>query len=364
MKKVLLIGMTSGIGGVETFITNLLRNIDQSKFDVDVLLFQDVNSRYLKPLAHAKHIQRVNAINIHPWHYLRDVVSFYRRNKYDIVHVSECTAKLFVYCWPVIFNRHSKLIVHSHNGNGETSIANSVLAPIQRVMADQLWSCSNEASRWMFGTNFYKYNVHTIKNGIDVQRYTFSNDRRVEIRNKLGIKDDIVVIGSVGRFEKQKNHEFLIDVFKQYHQINPKSQLVLVGDGSLRKHIEKKVIDNGLTQNVNFLGNRSDVDYLLQGFDILLLPSLYEGLPYVALEAQAAGLPILAADTIDSETNILGTVKFLSLKMSHTTWAVKITEIISKNYNRADTKHVNEEFVQHGYDLKETIRKIQQLYLE
>lgn len=364
MKKVLLIGMTSGIGGVETFITNLVENIDQSKFEVDVLLFQNVNSRYSEQLSHVKHIQRVHAINVHPWHYLKDIVSLYLKNKYDIVHVSECTAKLFVYCWPVIFSRHSKLVVHSHNGNGEISIANRVLAPIQRVTADQLWSCSNEASRWMFGAKFRNYNVHAIKNGIDVQQYAFSNDKRTKIRNKLGIKDDVVVIGSVGRFEKQKNHEFLIDVFKQYHQINPKSQLVLVGNGSLRRHIEQKVIDNGLTESVNFLGNRSDVDYLLQGFDTLLMPSLYEGLPYVALEAQAAGLPILAADTIDSETNIVGTVEFLNLEMSSTTWAAKITEIISEDYNRADIKHINEEFVRHGYALKETIRRIQQLYLK
>jgi Glycosyltransferase len=139
---------------------------------------------------------------------------------------------------------------------------------------------------------------------------------------------------------------------------------VLVGSGSLRQHIEQKVINNGLTESVNFLGNRLDVDYLLQGFDILLMPSLYEGLPYVALEAQAAGLPILAADTIDSETNIVGTVEFLNLKMSSTAWAMKITEIISEDYNRADIKHINEEFVRHGYALKKTIRRIQQLYLK
>lgn len=364
MKRILIIGMTGGVGGVETFITNLLNNINKKRFSVDVLLFEQENPKYAEALENANHVYYIPNIKKNIVKYLVNIIKFYWKHRYDIVHLNECTAKMYVYCWPVIFFKNMKLIVHSHNGNDGANVIHYLLRPIQQAGTDNRWSCSDVASSWMFGKKYKnRYHVSLVKNGIDVPKYMFDQTERSIYRNKLKVTKETRVIGNVGRFEKQKNHMFLLDIFSKYVQLHENSLLVLIGSGSLEKKIKNRVIQLGISDKVKFLGNRNDVNKWLQAFDVVVMPSLYEGLPFVGLESQAAGLPLIISKNVDSEIRITDNVRYLELKDSVTNWAHVIDESISSTNERCDERsNVMAAFITHGYSLNHTISNIERLY--
>ena len=159
-----------------------------------------------------------------------------------------------------------------------------------------------------------------LNNAVNVEEFLFNKEMRQKIRRELNVHDELV-IGHIGRFNKQKNHEFLIDIFKSVVEKRPDAVLVMAGEGNLKPQIEKKVADLGLSSNVRFLGVRSDIANLMQGMDLFLFPSLFEGLPVVLVEAQAAGLKCLISDSITKETDITGRIEFASLRESPEEWA-------------------------------------------
>ena len=361
MKKILLIGMTSGVGGVETFITNILENIDRKQFDVDVLLFQDVNDKYAE-IYNLSNVIHVAAINKKPLKYLKDVIELYRTHTYDIIHVNECTAKLFVYCWPAIFNGKTKIIIHSHNGSGEHSILNAILKRIQNFFVSNKWSCSKSAAEWMFGNN--TRNIEIIKNGVSVDDYLYNSDVRAAYRNKFNIESTTTVIGSVARFEKQKNQKFIVEIFNEYLKINDDSLLVLVGEGSLKENVIKQVDNLGIANKVLFLSNRNDIPKLLQMFDVVLMPSLYEGLPFVSIEAQAAGVPVIISNNVDPDVKITERIYFTDIDNGAQQWVTILQGILTQVNRRLDSQVIKENFRKTGYDLNESIRQIENLYRE
>ena len=171
-------------------------------------------------------------------------------------------------------------------------------------------------------------------NAIDYNRFKYDAEKRKEIRNKNNINESTVVIGHVGRFFEQKNHEFLIDVFNEYHKRNVNSLLVLLGDGELMDKIKKKVSDMQLESSVWFLGNRSDVSDWYQMMDAFVMPSYYEGFPVVGVEAQAAGLLCLFADTITSEIKISPKAFFVSLDEGIDNWTDRIEQMLGSQSER------------------------------
>lgn len=366
LKKVLIIGMTSGVGGVETFISNLLNRLDKKKFEVDLLLFQEPNEKYINILKRANNIYYVHSIKKNPGKYFIDILRFYKNHKYDIIHLNESTAKLFVYCWPSTFVKHTKLIVHSHNGGGKR-LFHIILRPFQNSAAYGFWSCSIAASRWMFGKRRVRNNtIKIIKNGVNIDKYLFSSSIRDEYRKKMNIKKDTRVIGSIARFEIQKNHTFILDVFNDYLKRDKNALLILVGDGSLKKTVEEKTLRLGIENKVMFLGNRDDVCNLLQVFDVLLMPSLYEGLPFIGLEAQAASLPIVASSSVDKNLKITKYVHFLNLKDNLNKWSNVIENSINSftDIRINSREYTKRKFIESHYDLNETVNRIENLYCE
>lgn len=363
MKKVLIIGMTSGVGGVETFITNVVDKIDRTKFQIDILLFQEPNKKYEKLLTKANKIVRVHAINKKPVRYFIDIMRLYLKEDYDVIHLNECSSKLFVYCWPVIFRNNSKLIVHSHNSNDGSIKLHKILAKIQNIVADKMVACSNEAAVWMFGeATATSGKVQLIKNGIDLNVYKFEKNMRNMYRKKYNLEGK-TVLGSVARFERQKNHRRIIDIFEKYHEKNKNSVLVLLGEGSKKSEIEKYVSKKSLKQNVLFLGNRVDVVNWLSTFDVLLMPSLYEGLPFIALEAQACSLPVITSKEISDEVNITTLVDSIPLENSNDVWVKKIDNVLLNEDVRLDLRNkIKNDFKKKGYSLGDTVDVIEEEY--
>ena len=197
-----------------------------------------------------------------------------------------------------------------------------------------------------------------MKNGVNLDKFCYSAEARDRMRKEYGLKD-CRVIGHVGGFNRQKNHTFLLDIFSEAVKADPNARLVLIGDGYLRPQIEEKIKRLHLEEKILLLGLRSDVNELIQGMDVMVMPSLYEGLPLVAVEWQAAGLPVLLSDTITQEAKIADNVEFERLDAPAAVWAKRALQMSALPNNPNAAAQVRAA----GYDIADNAQKLRQLYL-
>ncbi|MBM7604656.1 glycosyltransferase involved in cell wall biosynthesis [Metabacillus crassostreae] len=360
--RVLHVVVNMNRGGAETLIMNLYRNIDRSKIQFDFLTCKEgVFDQEILELGGKLHTIPYITDRGH-FHYIKNLNQFFNANKhYQIVHshmdkmsgfVLEAAKKAGI----------QVRIAHSHNTQSEGGFAAKLYKEYAGInigkSATHYLACSNSAAKWLFKNKANSSKL--LKNGIDTEKFTFSKKIRDKIRNELGVEDRLV-LGNVGRFNHQKNHSFLIDVFSELNIIEPKACLVLVGDGALRSDIEEKVKRLGLEEKVKFLGVRSDINSLLQAFDLFVFPSFHEGLPVTLIEAQGAGLPCLISENITKEVDMgINLVKFLPINRKNV-WVEEIVEVLSKKESR-NIPH--EALSQKGYDIKNTANFIHDFYME
>lgn len=303
-------------GGVETFVMNYYRNIDREKIQFDFIIDSD------STCVPKEEIESLGGriIEIPPYQkifsYMNKLSKTLKNNNYKIVHSHINTLSVFpLYCAKKV--GVPIRISHSHSTSNikewKKNIIKSLLKPFSKIFATHYFACSEYAGRWLFGDKtFNDGKVTVIHNAIDIDKFKYNEETRKKIRKELGIEDKFV-IGHVGRFVKQKNHEFLINIFNQIHKEEEKATLVLIGDGPLEKKIKNKVNKMGLQEYVKFLGVRDNVNELMQAMDLLLLPSFYEGLGIVAIEAQCSGLPCICSKNVPQEVKISNLVEFCSL---------------------------------------------------
>ena len=252
-------------------------------------------------------------------------------------------------------------IAHSHNTKPQSLSIKNVLYRLftykTRRTADYFFGCSMAAAEYRFGKKIaHSEKCSVLKNAIDLQQFAYSEDARNEIRKEFGLKDEFV-IGHIGRFNPQKNHSFLIDVFEEIHRLNSNAVLVMLGDGYLKPSIESIVNKNGLHDKVIFTGVRSDANRFLSAFDLFFFPSLYEGLPVTMIEAQANGLPIVCSDSITKEVDVSNTVRYYSLSYSAKNWADYINSIVFQRFD------LFSELKKNGYDINESSKKLALFYV-
>lgn len=348
-------------GGVESVVMNYYRNIDKNKIQFDFIVDED--STYI-PIDEIEHMGG-RVILVPPYQnifaYLDRLKKIFEENEYKIVHSHLNALSVF----PLYAARVSKVpirIAHSHSTSNKKewkkNIMKNILRPFSKVNATHYFCCSELAGRWLFGDKAYDDgNVKLINNAIDVDKFIYNEEIRIKIREELKIEDKLV-IGHIGRFVEQKNHIGILEIFNEIHKKNEKSVLLLIGDGPLLNQIKEKVKDLNLQNNVIFLGKRNDVNVLMQGMDVFLLPSLYEGLPVVGVEAQASGLLCILSDSMTKETKIIDSTKFISLSMSYSLWANEIL-IAYKQYERKNTKL---EVINSNFDIKTESSKLASIY--
>ena len=363
VKRVLhIVNNKMGYGGIETLLMNIYRNIDTTKIQFDFAVTSREPGEYDKEI-----IKRGGKIFYIPSR--RESLKNYKKNWDDFfykyqkefnaihMHVSSLTdiTPLKIAKKYNIKNR----FIHSHN-TYQKGIIHNILNKIHRLnvkkYATNLFACSSEAGRYCFGNK--KFEV--IKNGIDSKKYIYNVETRNEIRKMLNIPEEVFAFVHVGRFSEQKNHTFLIDIFKEIYNRNQDARLFLVGDGGLKESIETKVRELQLQDKVIFLGKRDNVNEILQAMDAFLLPSLHEGLPVVGIEAQAAGLPIYISDTVSPEVKITDLVTFYPLQESPENWAKNILDTIETK-KRINTQS---QIIQAGYDIVNTAKILEQYYKE
>lgn len=212
----------------------------------------------------------------------------------------------------------------------------------------------------MFGSNFEPgVNGYVLNNAVRAQNYRFDIDRREAARHNLGLPSDAHVVIDVGRLEPVKNHAFLIEIFAMLHQEDPSMVLLLAGDGSLKSQLQQEANELNVAGSVKFLGFRDDVAELLQAADVFVMPSLHEGLPFVAIEAQASGLPCVFSDGVTQEASVLSSCEFFSLANGPEAWAQRVLSVMLSS-NRHDTY---KEIVDAGYDITTETRKLEAFYV-
>ena len=286
-----------------------------------------------------------------------------RQNQYDIVHCHQTLTSLFPLLSaklagiPVLIS-HSHLVV-PRGGSKRDDILIFLNHHFSRWVATDCMACGTDAGISNFGN---KQQFHVLNNALELERYRFSPEVRNEVRKELGV-EDCIVIGHVGRFTKQKNHLFLLDVFQLVCEREKRARLLLLGEGNLMPKVQAYAEEKGILDKVIFAGAVDDVPRKLQAMDVFVLPSFSEGLPVVALEAQASGLPCVISDQVTREVGVIPQVAYLSIsqKTDIKTWADQCLQFCNGIDRTADTGLILRE---HGYDITVEAKKLDQYYKE
>ena len=363
MIRILQIGMTDNLGGIETFVMNYYRHIDREKIQFDFINIYDKLYYQDEIEALGGKVYTVASYYKHPLRYLRQVKQIIRENRYRVVH---CNMNSAVFVYPLMAAKRGgakTIIAHSHNSSSDKGLLKAVLHTLNKHLipryATDFFACSETAGRWFFSDKICNSDRFTvIPNAIDLDTFKPDDASRAAKRHELGIADGTLVLGHVGRFAKQKNHDFLVDVFAKVHEQRPDSVLLLVGQGPLEGEIKEKVARLGLADAVLFLGKRDDVNELYRAMDVFVLPSLYEGLGTVLIEAQACGCRALAADVVPESAKATALLDFLPLEKGAGAWA---TAILDGAASRTDT---DDDSVNEQYDIRKASEKLAAFYRE
>lgn len=354
-------------GGAETVVMNLYRNINREKIQFDFIIHTDRICDYTNEVTSLGGkiytIPKFTGLNI--LRYRKEWKKFFENHpEYKIMHAHiRSTAILFL---GIARKNNIKTISHSHNtseGSGINALVKRILEYGIRYKAEYFLACSKQAGNWLFGRRVcQKDNFSIMKNGICIKEFRYDKKIREIKRKEFGLNDEIL-IGHIGRFHPQKNHDFIIEIYKEVYRRNSKSMLMLIGEGELKKEIEEKVERLGLKDNVIFTGVREDIPQLLQAMDLFLFPSLYEGLGIVAVEAQAAGLPCIVSDVLPEEVFVTDLIKGIGLDEEPNKWVDNIFYNL-ENHKKDNRLEQNKSVEKSGYDIEHISDWIEEFYYE
>lgn len=352
-------------GGVEANVMNYYRHIDKSRIQFDFIVQNDstvVPEQEIKELGgrifYIPSYKNIIAYTNSLYHIFNSIHPLIVHSNMNAISVFTLKAA-----------KRAEVpirIAHSHStGNPNETVKNVVknmLKPYSKIYPTELVACSEYSGKWLFGEDAVQQGkVKIIKNAIESDRFTFSASLRNNTRKMLGIPAETVAIGVVGRFCAQKNQAFALHVFADILKKNPNAHLYFAGDGDSRQEIEGKVSSMKLNASVDFLGNRSDINLLYQAFDVLLMPSLYEGLPVAGIEAQAASLPIIASDKITNEASIVSNgMTFISLDAPSEVWADAVLQAAHQSRKPGAERH--REIIEAGYDISQNADEVSSWY--
>lgn len=364
--RVLVVGMTSTIGGVENFLMAYCGRIDKKRVRFDFLSRYE-DAAYPEKRSDIGQTFVIPRRSEDPVKYYREIRAFFEEHAgdYDVIWDNEC---LFNDMTPLKLAAEYGIpvrIAHSHNPqNMDPSLAGKGRGVLHRMQrrsmaryANVLWACSEESAKWACPAMDLPFTI--VPHAIDAEDYRFNAVTRAEVRAHYGL-EDCLVVGHVGRLHYQKNHTFLLEAFARLHQREPRARLVLVGDGPNLLSLEAKAVDLGIDGEVLFLGMRDDVPRLLQAFDMFAMPSRFEGLGMAAVEAQAAGLPCLLSDAFPKAAAITRDVEFLAPE-DPDVWAERMLDTLESLPERArpDTQA---DITRAGHGLTEAAERLTQRF--
>lgn len=367
MIKVLEItGEPIGTGGQEMFIINVVRHINLTGFEIDWLTpYYCENELYRHDIIEKG--GKIYSLNLpfNPGKSRTNIViplyKFLKTHQYDVVHIHSGSLSALALCSFVSrITRVKKIIVHSHSTGFKKSARYHLLKfffyPLIRFMPTCFCACSQIAGKWKYPRSISDRKLIILKNGIDLDAFSPNIAKRNLIRSKYNLSESTILIGHVGRFSLVKNHVFLVDMMDYIRRKSYNCKIVLVGDGELFEEIKRMVNQRLLDDYFIFVGTTSNINDYMQAMDVFVLPSKWEGLPIVMIEAQGAGLPVLVSDRVSPDAKLVEDVKYLPIDDVEI-WVKEIMNIRRhKCYNRVIIEKA-------GYDINDTAEEIRNLYI-
>ncbi len=361
--KVLQFSLSENIGGIETFLRNLYKQFDHNEVQFDFV------TTYNSPVYESEFLQGGSRIFRVPsqsrfFEYRRALKKILVENKYDAVHINKNSGADLV---PFIAAHKAGvpvIIGHAHNTKSTVGAFADFISCVNRSRMDKYlnhaFAASQAAAEWMFGESYcLKNKVPVLRNGIDISDFSYSEERREEIRKRLSLSGKLV-IGHVGKFSRRKNHDFILEIFNEIHKKRPDSVLLLVGTGTLMARIQQHAATLGILDAVMFMGAQNNINDYYQAMDAFLMPSILEDLPVAAIEAQSSGLPVFVSDTIDHHLEVTDTVKWLSLQQPPEIWA----DMILNTCDCFERKNQDEVMRAAGYDIEQIAKTLAAVYAE
>lgn len=290
--------------------------------------------------------------------YIWSLCKIIKQNKYDAIHVHGNSHTVVLELLAAKLACCKVRIIHAHNTRCNSVALHKLLAGLFDSLCTDRLACGESAGKFMFGLKPFKI----INNGVDVENFSFDNNARGALRVKLALTETDILIGHVGYFMPVKNQSFLIDVFAELAKNDSRYHLVLIGDGAMRTEIEQKVASLGLTNKVTFTGNIDNVSEFLNAIDIIIMPSLYEGLPLTLVEQQANGLQCVVSDTITAEADKTGNLRFLSLQAPILDWVHTIENSHCMQDREQRSKDAIVAIEKAGYSIRKEAKKLVEYY--
>ncbi len=356
--KVLIIITTAFVptGGLTTVMMNYYRDIDKSNIIIDFASSNVAPAVLTDELAKngGKYVQLPIRKKIFKYYNTLKQLC----KQYDVIHVNGNSATSAIELLAAQMAGVRIRIAHNHNTNTAHPIIHRLLLPIFRHTYNIGLACSGDAGNWLFPNGDFK----VLNNAINVEKYMFDKTKRNKTRNEFNISQESFVIGHVGKYNEQKNHLKIIEVFYEYAQLHDNAYLLCVGYGPLQNKIQSKTIELNISDRVILTGERIDVPDLLCAMDFFLFPSIFEGLGLAVIEAEASGLPCLLSDKVPHEVFLSKHIESLPLECDAQTWAKKIEEMTINN-REENSKCNAKSITEGGYNIKEQAKKLLDIYL-
>lgn len=346
-------------GGIESYMMNYYRHFDRSKIQIDFIVHDAGGYGY-----YDEEIKKMGGRifvlpkkSTHPFTYIHQLKKILNNGEYKIIHthmdaMGAWVLKIAEECGVPVRIAHSHNTQHLSTNPLKLFFLEKARKNINKYATHRM-ACSDVAGRWLFGDKPFT----VVHNAIEVERFAFDEEERKRIRELYGVRDDEFLIGHVGRFDTQKNHSFLIDVFADVVREKPNCKLMLVGEGHLMQSIKEKVSRLKLDKNVVFTGVRDDAYKYYNAFDLFVLPSLFEGLGIVAIEAEVNGCPSLLSSQVPQAAKIAENVSFVDLKKE--AW---VDSILSVTQDKKDRNGALFNIYESDYNINIESKKLQSLY--
>jgi glycosyltransferase involved in cell wall biosynthesis len=301
----------------------------------------------------AQFISKNNGILTYAYNFYR----YLRYNKINVVHINGSSAAVLLEVVISKIARVNKVVTHAHSTGGNHPFIHKLLRPLVNILSDEKLACGENAGQWMYG-KYVKFEV--IPNCINTDTFCFNGKERDDVRTELGLSPEEIVIGHVGYFLEVKNQSFLLKIMKYLSENSEKEyKMLLIGLGPMKEIIEKECEELGLIEKVMFLGNRNDICRLMMAMDVFCLPSLFEGFPIVAVEAQASGLPVFISNNVSKEIKITELVKMFPINQGADLWANAL-EILETN-EEVRVKYADR-VKKAGYDISHSVEMLERVY--
>lgn len=358
MKKI-LISPTLGLDleGITSVIYNYTKAMDRSGMELYFLTYGDLKPAVRERFEPLGQILFVSDRKKSTKAYLKDYWALLKAHSFDVVHINGNSGTMILEVLMARLCGVKNVMVHAHSTRTNHPLINAVLKYPMMWLSRECIACSEASGKWLYGN--YPYTL--LNNAIALDNFRFREDLRQQYREEFGIQNEFL-IGHIGHFSEPKNHFFLIDVFAEFHKLEPASKLLLISDGPRYEQVKEKVAGLGLQDAVIFAGRRSDVAGIYSAMDLFILPSCWEGLPLVIVEAQMNGLPVLISDVVTKAAKCTDRLYYKPLDHGEVSWAQTLRELQQQTFDRSTD--FRSAIAARGFDIQAEADKLRKMYLK